>query len=88
MWDWGCDESELQTGLLEMKGFHGIALLWRKDTAWDKSVSQAMKVSTSLSPHTPALLYKEVVAVISQNAEADPSPSTPPFKSMITVIEL
>lgn len=69
----------LQTELLEMKGFHGIELLWRKDTAWNKSVSQAMKVYISLSPRTPALLYKETVAVISQRAEAGPSPSTPSF---------
>lgn len=46
----------LQTGLQEMKGFHRVELLWRKDTAWNKSVSQDMKESISLMPHKPALL--------------------------------
>lgn len=45
-----------QTGLLEMKRFHGVELLWKKDIEWNKSVSQAMKISVSLSPHAPVLL--------------------------------
>jgi len=56
----------IQTGLLEMKGFHRVELLWRKDTAWNKSVSQTTKISISLSPHAAALQYKETVAVVSQ----------------------
>lgn len=46
----------LQTGLREMKGFRRVELLWRKDTAWNKSVSQDMKESISLIPHNLALL--------------------------------
>lgn len=56
----------LQSRLLEMRGFDGAELLWRKDTAWNKPVCQAIK-----HPSVSALMLqcchrKRFVAVISQ----------------------